>query len=508
MKESSAYVQDAAKLRQEFEVRQRRTPVLEALQRHRAEHIIPFHVPGHKHGLGNPLMTEYFGSTMMESDLNAMNDIDDLANPVSSIAEAQELAAEVFGSDQSYFLINGTTSGIQAMILSAMNRREKIIVPRDGHKSMYSALILSGASPIFIPPKMHPEYGFPLPPDPTDLESIFDDVRQVTSVEIKAMFVINPSYYGLSPRLDAVSSVAEREDVTLLVDEAHGAHFYFHEAFPQRAMQAGATMSAVSMHKTGGSLTQSSLLLRKGSRISNETLRNILDILRTSSASYLLMSSLDCARSQLAMHGRELLEEALKRARKARQSIHAIDGLLCPGPDEISDPDRIGGFDETRLTVFVHKLGLTGFDVERILRQQYRIQIEMADFHSVVAVVTFADPDEHLNAFVRALADIAAKAASRNSERRFPDHPAVPPRVMNPRDAYYSARESIPLGESAGTICGEMIMAYPPGIPLICPGEVVTEEIIHHVVELKKAGAALQGMADPLADRVQIVEGS
>ena len=506
MKESSVSVaSEAEKSRLD---RQERVPIIEALKRHRAEGVVPFHVPGHEHGRGNPAMVELFGSTMMELDLNAMADIDDLANPVSVIREAQELAAEAFGADNAYFLINGTSSGIHAMLLSALNQRDRIIVPRDGHKSMYAALILSGASPIFIPPSIHPEFGFTLPPDPEDIESIFAEVRQIHSLEIKAMFAINPSYCGLSPRLDLLAKIAHREELTLLVDEAHGAHFYFHPGFPQTAMASGASMSAVSMHKTGGSLTQSSLLLRKGDRISNENLRNILDLLRTSSSSYLLMSSLDSARSRLATRGRELLEETLILARNTRSQINSIPGLHCPGPEDFRKDHRVGGFDETRLTIGVQGLGLNGFQVERILRKEYSVQVEMSEFQSVVAVVTFGDTAETLGKLVAALQNLARNAEVSRKMERFPEHPPVPPRVMNPRDAFYSRKTSLPLAEITGSICGEMIMAYPPGIPLICPGEVITEDIVSHVQALKSAGAALQGMADPLADRIRIVEGS
>lgn len=494
--------------RKDFLQRQRSIPILDALDRHRKEGVVPFHVPGHKHGAGSPRLREYFGDAMLQADLNAMADIDDLANPIGVIKEAQELAAEAFGADNAYFLINGTSSGIHGMILSALNQREKILVPRDGHKSMYAALILSGASPIFIPPAIHPEYGFPLPPDPEDIESIFAEVNEIHSVEIKALFAINPSYYGLAPRLQTLASIAEREDVTLLVDEAHAAHFYFHPDLPATAMDCGATLSAVSMHKTGGSLTQSSLLLRKGNRITNDALRNIMDLLRTSSSSYLLMSSLDCARSQLALRGREILEETLQLVRKTRTRINSIPGLHAPGPEEFKPDHRIGGFDETRLTISVQGLGLNGFEVERILRNDYEVQLEMSDFHNVVAVVTFADTEESMDALIHALQRLSIQCSRDSGRQTFPEHPPVPPRIMNPRDAFYSEKVSVPLGQSAGSICGEMVMAYPPGIPLICPGEVITEEIIDHVEALKRAGASLQGMADPLADRMQIVAGS
>ena len=303
---------------------------------------------------------------------------------------------------------------------------------------MYSALILSGASPIFIPPAIHPEYGFPLPPDPADIESIFSEVNQIQSIEIKGLFLINPSYYGLAPRLDTISSIASRENVALLVDEAHGSHFYFHPDLPSTAMEVGASASALSMHKTGGSLTQASLLLRQGNRISNDTIRNILDILRTSSSSYLLMSSLDTARSQLALEGESLLEKTLELSRRARKEINEIPGLIAPGVEELKPDQRIGGFDETRLTICVNGLGLNGFDVERILRSDYRIQIEMADFHTVVAIVTFGDTWQRLETLIRALKDLAGRSSGRSKLTRFPDHPGVPPRVMNPRDAFYS----------------------------------------------------------------------
>lgn len=489
-------------IHRKLQMDQDRAPVVEALQKHIESDVIPFHVPGHKHGKHPGRMSSILGKDALKADLNAMEDIDDLANPLSCIAEAQKLAADAFGAQNAYFLINGTTSGIHSMLLSSLSQSDKILVPRDAHKSFFSGLILSGAIPEYLPVHIHPELGYCLPPSVTEVEEKIQTVQ-----DLKAVFIVNPSYYGLCPDLKQIGEVVKKNSLVFLTDEAHGCHFPFHESFPVSGMQAGADMSAMSIHKTGGSLTQSSILLRGSSKIDNSHVRSILNILRTSSASYLLLASLDEARRNLAVSGRQQLTELIELSQYTRENINKIKDMYCTGEELIDNYRSVHSIDSTRLTVHIKVPGLTGYDAEKILRKTFNIQIELADFSNIVAVLSPADDRESADKLIHGLKELH-RWAGHSQKGRVPvqNMPGIPPMVMKPRDAFYAKKKSIPLAEASGKVTGEMIMAYPPGIPLICPGESVTDEVLEIAQALKAAHATIQGTADPLAEKLMIVD--
>lgn len=477
---------------------QDRAPLFEALKDHIKDGVTPFHVPAHKHGAGLPEMRAFLGDQMFLMDVNAMADVDDLGNPLSCIDEAQRLAAELFRTDHSHFLINGTTSGIHTMLISALRPGDRIILPRNCHKSAFSGLILSGAIPVYAAVEMNEELGIATGSTYESIKACFHRAPQTA-----ALFLMNPNYYGFTSDLEAFRKLAHLWEAALLVDEAHGGHMYFHDELPIGGMDAGADISAISTHKTCGSLTQSSLLLHRDRTIHADRVLNTLNLMRTTSASYLLMASIDVARRQLAIHGHELMTRTLQLSRHARERINNIEGLYAFGK-ELIDHKAIHDFDETKLCIHVRRLGMTGFEMERRLRQEYNIQIELADLNNIMAMVTLGDTEENLNRLVDALKSIASKCRLQKFHK-VTMLPEMPETIVMPRDAYYSPKKTVSLEESVNEICGEMVMSYPPGIPVICPGERITQDIVDYINILKEHNCHMQGTADPFVNHLRVL---
>ncbi|WP_026477277.1 aminotransferase class I/II-fold pyridoxal phosphate-dependent enzyme [Alkaliphilus transvaalensis] len=478
---------------------QNQTPLFTALKDYHQRKVVPFDVPGHKHGKGLKEFTDYVGNTIMELDVNSMKCLDNICNPIGVIKEAEELAAYAFGADHGFFLVNGTTSGVQAMIMSACEPGDKIILPRNAHKSAIAGIILSGAIPIYIQPEVDEQLGIAMG---VTLESVEKTIGR--HPDAKAVFLINPTYYGAVSNIKDIVKVAHRNAMSVLVDEAHGAHMGFHDEFPMSAMELGADMSAVSLHKTGGSLTQSSLLLLREGIIDPFTVKKHLNLMQTTSGSYLLMASLDVARKQLVLEGKELLDKVLFLSREARKRINEIDGLYAFGTELVGAPG-VYSFDESKLGVHVRKLGLTGFEVYDLLRDEYNIQMELADYYNIMGIVSLGDTEESINALVEALADIAMKHRRDEEIKVISNILRNPDVIISPRDAYFSNKRVIKLEEAEGEISGESIMAYPPGIPVVSPGERITKEMIEHIQMLKEEETLVQGTEDPYVDYVRVL---
>lgn len=474
-------------------------PLFEALKAYDQRQVVPFDVPGHKHGKGLGVMADYYGEKMLALDVNSMPCLDNLCNPISVIKEAEALAADAFGADSAFFLVNGTSAGIQAMIMTACEPGDKIILPRNCHKSATSALILSGAIPIYVQPQIDERLGIAMG---VELDDIKETITE--NPDAAAVFIINPTYYGAASDLKEIIRFAHQYNMLVLVDEAHGAHFHFHPEVPASAMKLGADMSAVSLHKTGGSLTQSSLLLLNEERITHQKVRTTLSLTQTTSASYLLMASLDIARQQLATEGYERIDKILALCDAARARINGIDGLYAFGPDQIDQPG-VYDFDTTKLGVHVAALGLTGFEVYDLLIDQYNIQIEMADMYNILAIVSLGDDEASLTALVDALEDIAQKRQGATPLETVTAVLHNPQIIVSPRDAYYAKKHIVALEDAVGEISGESIMTYPPGIPVVTPGERISRQIVDHIKVLKTQPSFLQGTEDPYVDFIKVL---
>ncbi|MCQ2010492.1 MAG: aminotransferase class I/II-fold pyridoxal phosphate-dependent enzyme [Sporolactobacillus sp.] len=476
---------------------QERAPVLEALNRYKSMRVVPFDVPGHKRGKGNRELTDFLGEKCLTVDVNSMKPLDNLCHPVSVIKDAEALAAEAFGAKHAFFMVNGTTSAVQSMVMCACKRGEKIIMPRNVHRSAINALILSGAVPVYVNPGVNHELGISLGMALADVEQAI-----LENPDAKAVLVNNPTYYGVCSNLKAITELAHKHKMLVLVDEAHGTHFYFGDGLPASAMSVGADMAAVSMHKSGGSLTQSSLLLVNG--LDEGYVRQIINLTQTTSGSYLLISSLDISRRNLALRGRAIFEKVAQMAEYARTEINQIGGYYAYSR-ELINGDSVYDFDRTKLSVLTLDIGLAGIEVYDLLRDEYDIQIEFGDIGNILAYISIGDRILDLERLVSALSEIKRRYAKDRAGMLSQEY-IRPQVVLGPQEAFYAESESTPLQESLGRICGEFVMCYPPGIPILAPGEKVTDRVLEYIQYAKEKGCFLTGTQDSLVNRIQTVK--
>lgn len=480
------------------ELDQNQAPIYEALVKLRKKRIVPFDVPGHKRGRGNPELVELLGEKCVGIDVNSMKPLDNLGHPISIIRDAEELAAHAFGAAHAFLMIGGTTSSVQTMILSTCKAGDKIILPRNVHKSAINALVLCGAIPIYIEMSVDPKIGIAL-----GLEN--DRVAQAIKdhPDAQAILINNPTYYGICSDLKGLTEMAHEAGMLVLVDEAHGAHLHFTDKLPISAMDAGADMAAVSMHKSGGSLTQSSLLLI-GEQMNPEYVRQIINLTQSTSASYLLMASLDISRRNLALRGKESFEKVIELSEYARREINAIGGYYAYSK-ELIDGVSVCDFDVTKLSVYTQGIGLTGIEVYDLLRDEYDIQIEFGDIGNILAYISIGDRIQDIERLVGALADIK-RLYSRDGKDLIAGEYIQPELVLSPQEAFYSVRKSLSLDESVGQVCGEFVMCYPPGIPILAPGERITREIVDYIQFAKERGCSLQGTEDPEVNHINVIK--
>lgn len=453
-----------------FAQAQAQTPLYDALVNYAKSDVTPFDVPGHKRGVLHP-MTATLGEMTLKMDANSMQELDLLSHPVSVIKEAQQLAAEAFHADAAYFLVNGTTVGILAMILATCKPNDAILVPRNCHKSVMNGIMLSGAMPVFIQPTVDQHFGIAHNITLEQVKKALDE-----HPEAKVLLITYPTYFGAMNELEEICTWAHERGMLVLVDSAHGAHL---SAIQQvDAMQAGADLATISMHKTGGSLTQSSILLQNTTRLSQGKVQKVLNMLQTTSASYLLMSSLDVARRDFALYGAEQLEKLKPLFMTAIQRIDAMAHYEVLTESYMHK--QFGqAYDWTKLVVRVNDLGLTGFEVYSLLKKEYGIQAELAEGYVVMFVITYADTAESLNRLVYALQDLEMRYAKTQSlQLEMVVNDEINPIIMTPQQANYAAQEIIPIEQSIGRTSAETIMIYPPGIPLIIPGEKITQKVV------------------------------
>lgn len=476
---------------------QSKAPVLEAMEQHLQNRVVPFDVPGHKGGRGTKELTDFLGKSCLKADVNSMKPLDNLCHPVSVIKDAQDLAAEAFGAKNAFFIVNGTTGSVQAMIMAACKAGEKIIMPRNVHRSAINALVVNGAVPVYVNPGTNKKLGIPLGMSVENVKKAIEE-----NPDAKAVLINNPTYYGVCSDLREIVKLAHEHGMLALVDEAHGTHFYFGEDMPVSGMAAGADMAAVSMHKTGGSLTQSSLLLC-GKNVNAGYIRQIINLTQTTSGSYLLISSLDIARKNLALNGREIFRKTVQYAEYAREEINRLSGYYAFGK-ELCDGESFYDFDPTKLSIHTRDIGLAGIEVYDILRDEYNIQIEFGDIGNVLAIISAGDRALEIERLISAFSEIK-RLYSKDKAGMF-DHEYIDPQViMPPQSAFYGEKKSVPITESSGYICGEFVMCYPPGIPILAPGEKITDDIISYILYAKEKGCMMTGTQDINIEYINVV---
>ena len=480
---------------------QKRAPLYEALERFRKQRVVPFDVPGHKRGRGNPELVELLGEKCVGMDVNSMKPLDNLCHPVSVILEAEALAAEAFGAENAFFMVGGTTSSVQSMVLSACKAGDKIILPRNVHRSVINALVLCGAEPVYVNPKVDNRLGISLGMELCDVERAI--LENPTAV---AVLVNNPTYYGICSNIREIVRLAHEHGMLALADEAHGTHFYFGKNLPVSAIAAGADMSAVSMHKSGGSLTQSSLLLL-GKNVSAGYVSQIINLTHPTSASNQLKSTLDITRPNLPLRGESSFEKVTAMAEYARSEINGIGGYYAYGR-ELVNGNSIYDYDVTKLSVYTRDIGLAGIEVYDLLRDEYDIQLDFGDIGTILAYLSIGDRIQDIERFVGALSDIK-RLYAKDTKGMLSNEYIAPRVVTTPQKAFYAKKESLPLRQTRGRVCSEFVMCYPPGIPILAPGEVVTEDIIDYIEYAKEKGCSMQGTEDPTVCRLNVLmEGS
>jgi len=475
------------------------TPFFTKLYEYADSHTTPLDVPGHKLGqLSNDLL-EVAGTMMFKLDANAPRGLDNLNRPTGVIMEAAELMADAFGAEKAYFLTGGTTMGILSMIMSVCRAKEKIILPRNVHKSAINGLILSGAVPIFVKPHLDTELGIANHMD-------YEEVKQaiLENPDAKAVLVINPTYFGVTSDLKRIVDLAHEHDMMVLVDEAHGSHFPFSDQLPMGAMESGADMSSCSLHKTVGSLTQSSILITQGPQVDHIRLRSTINMIQSTSPSSLLLASLDVARKTIYFEGPIKLPLLIDMARKARAEIDLIPGLVTMSTKHFIERNA-KGFDETKIIVKVSDLGVTGFDVYKELFDEHHIQLELAETHLILAVLSIGTTQEDLNHFVSALKEVSIKFGAYHLE---PIHPKIkysyPEAFTRPREAYHAPKKYVPLNQAVDEIAAESIMIYPPGIPIVIPGEVISQDILDDLDFYQKSGSVI--LSDTEGGYIKIID--
>jgi lysine decarboxylase len=461
--------------------------------------VVPFDVPGHKRGRGNPDLAAFLGPQALALDVNSMAALDFLGNPVSVIKEAETLAALAFGAKAAFFMVGGTTSSVQAMVLSACKSGDKILLPRNVHVSVITALILSGAVPYYIDPGIHEDFGISLGMDYSDVKKAI-----LANPDAKAILLNNPTYYGICSDIKSITELAHAHNMLVLADEAHGTHFSFSSDSPISAMSAGADMAAVSMHKSGGSLTQSSILLL-GQHPDPAYVRQIINLTQTTSASYLLLSSLDISRRNLALNGERIFAKVSALADYARDEINAIGGFYAFGKDIIKSGGNIFDFDCTKLSVNSLRAGLAGIEVYDILRDEYDIQIEFGDIGNFLAYISIGDTKKDIERLCSALAEVLR--IYRKDPKGMLDYEYIHPKVvLPPQTAFYGEKQNLPLDDARGRIAAEMAICYPPGIPILAPGEKITAEALDYIHYAKKMGCKFTGSQDPDVNNILVLK--
>jgi lysine decarboxylase len=487
---------------------QTKTPYFQALLEYVDSGVQPFHTPGHMQGYGSPrAFREFVGDNILSIDLTPMPGIDDLLQPTESIKEAQELAAEAYGADHTFFLINGSTSGNQCMMMTALNPGEKVAVPRNSHKSMFGGLVMSGAHPIYMQPAVDQEMHMDNSVTPETIERTLDE-----HPDLKAVYVVSPTYYGVAADLVSIARIAHERGKLLLVDEAWGPHFKFHPALPISATEAGADLSINSTHKMLSAFSQCAMLHQIGDRVRLDRLKAVLKMFLSTSPNLPMVASLDVARMQMATEGPALLSRTIALAQETRRRLNEIEGLYCFG-EEIQGREGVHDLDPTKVTVRVTGLGYTGYEASNILRRRYNIQVELADLFNVVALFTIGTSPEAAERFIYAFEELAREdrpldmyspsgVLAQRLKRGTYKLPKIPPMRMLPRDAFLADTEFVPFKASAGRICAETLSPYPPGIPVISPGEEIEEELIDYIRLEQKAGVRIQG---PYDDELKVI---
>lgn len=517
--------------------RQFTAPISKAMEAYAGDGALAFHTPGHKQGLGaHPLLKRLITEAGLWQEVSLMEELDDLHEPAGCIKEAQELAAELWGARESLFVINGTTGAIQAMLVGTLSPGDRVLVPRNVHRSIMGGIILAGAVPIYIQPEIDTRLGIAMGLSVATVQQAIGE-----HPEAKALVAVYPTYYGFCCDLQRIGELLHEANMLLLVDEAHGAHLRFGKDLPKQAIELGADVAAQSTHKLLGSMTQTSMLHIGSNRVEAERIRQAASLLQSTSPNQLLLASLDIARLQMAQEGVQRVNRAVALAQWLRKKINETPGLYCPGKEiwagqeaghlvaggkDLADVGAVA-LDWAKVTVNLAGLDIAGQEAELLLRHQWKVQCELSDPENLLFIISMADTQREADRLLQVLQELAAKHQRTMATKKANKdgsgiageqgckkadnlcHMAEMPMVvqsMNPREAFFAPIRTVVLEDAIGCICGETIAFYPPGIPVLCPGEEITEALVEYIRFYQAKGMRLSGAADSRLETIRVCQ--
>lgn len=514
--------------------RQFTAPISKAMEAYAGDGALAFHTPGHKQGLGaHPLLRRLITEAGLRQEVSLMEELDDLHEPAGCIKEAQELAAELWGARESLFVINGTTGAIQAMLVGTLSPGDKVLVPRNAHRSIMGGIILAGAVPIYLQPEIDTRLGIAMG---LSVATVQQAIKE--HPEAKALVAVYPTYYGFCCDLQRIGELLHEANMLLLVDEAHGAHLRFGKDLPKQAIELGADVAAQSTHKLLGSMTQTSMLHIGSNRVEAERIRQAASLLQSTSPNQLLLASLDIARLQMAQEGAQRVNRAVELAQWLRKKINEIPGLYCPGKEiwagqeagqlmagseDLSDVGAVA-LDWAKVTVNLAGLDISGQEAELLLRHQWKVQCELSDPENLLFIISMADTQREVDRLLQVLQELAVKHLATKTANKDDSgiaeeqdckkadnlcHMAEMPvavQRMNPREAFFAPIRTVALEKAIGCICGETIAFYPPGIPVLCPGEEITEALVEYIRFYQAKGMRLSGAVDSTLATIRVCQ--
>ncbi|MCX7957365.1 MAG: aminotransferase class I/II-fold pyridoxal phosphate-dependent enzyme [Endomicrobia bacterium] len=484
-----------------MKITQNSTPLVDTLLEHAKNKVVSFHTPGHKNGAGIlPKLKDFTNRNVYYLDVTVFPEVDSLHDPVSCIKLAQDLTAKAYNVKNSFFLVNGSTVGNIAMLLSACDPGDSVILSRTCHKSVLAGIILAGIWPIWAQPVVDQQRDIIYDISAKDLENYLSNYP-----EAKAVFITSPNYNGVCPDLIKLQEVCKKYNKILLVDEAHGPHLKFHPELPISAVEVGADMCVHSFHKVLSSLSQASVLHFNSNKIDINRVKRVVSMLQTTSPNYFILASIDAARMQVVKYGTKVFSKIISYCEKAREEINKLPNISALTRKEIKS--EMYDLDLTKLTINVTRMGLTGYKIEDILTSEYKIQVDCADMFNLVAITGFGTSSEDVEKLVYALEEISNKYAGEYETWRLQIPPLATEVVMLPRDAFFSTNtKRVSLSKAAGYISAQTLTPYPPGLPIITPGERITKEAVEYLEELLSFTIRISGQESENLKTIKVIK--
>lgn len=482
-------------------ITQNSTPLLDVLLQHAKNKVISFHTPGHKNGAGIlPKLRDFTKRNVYYLDVTVFPEVDSLHDPVSCIKLAQELAAKAYGSKHAFFLVNGSTSGNIAMLLSACDPGDSIILSRTCHKSVLAGIIIAGVWPIWVPPKVDQQHDIIYDISSQEVEKYIQNYP-----EAKAVFITSPNYNGVCPDLANIQQICRKYNKILLVDEAHGPHLKFHPELPVSAAEVAVDMFVHSVHKILSALSQGSILHFNSTKIDINRVKRVVSMLQTTSPNYFILASIDAARMQVVKYGMKVFDKIIKYCEYARDEINRLPNIFVLTKKDVKS--KYYDLDLTKLTINVTKTGLTGYQIEEILAKEYKIQVDCADMFNLIAITGFGTSKEDIECLVSAITDISKKYSGEYETWKLELPPLATEVAMLPRDAFFSTNvKRVPLKKAVGYISAQTLTPYPPGLPILTPGERITKDAVEYLQKLASFAVKISGQESELLKTIKVIK--